>query len=169
MENIKQFGIEPLLLTAQIINFLILVYLLKRFLYGPILSILKKREDKIKDGLAAGVKGEAILVKAAEEEKAILGKANEESRILLEEAKQKASILEEEIVDKARQEAVVLMERTRTEIDDDRREMEKLLEKKLVDSSVRVLEVVLPKLLSKQDQIRIIENTEKMLRRTIPQ
>ena len=36
---------------AQIINFLILVFLLKRFLYKPILRAMAEREEKMADAL----------------------------------------------------------------------------------------------------------------------
>ena len=51
MEIIKNFGVEPVLLVAQIINFLIILFILKKFLYKPVLDTLKKREDSIKEGL----------------------------------------------------------------------------------------------------------------------
>ena len=43
--------IEPFTIVAQIINFLILVALLKRFLYGPIIKAMSQREKKIADYL----------------------------------------------------------------------------------------------------------------------
>jgi F-type H+-transporting ATPase subunit b len=36
---------------AQVLNFLILIYLLKRFLYGPILRAMDRREERIADRL----------------------------------------------------------------------------------------------------------------------
>jgi F-type H+-transporting ATPase subunit b len=63
MEILKTFGFDPILLGAQIINFLIIFYLLKRFLYKPVLGMLKTREDKIKEG-----------IKQAEEARSYAGK-----------------------------------------------------------------------------------------------
>ena len=39
--------IDPVIVVAQIVNFLILVILLKRFLYGPIVNAMEQREQKI--------------------------------------------------------------------------------------------------------------------------
>ncbi|MBU2632677.1 F0F1 ATP synthase subunit B, partial [Patescibacteria group bacterium] len=49
MEIVKQFGLDPVLLVAQIVNFLILLFILKKLLYKPVLELLKKREDTIKE------------------------------------------------------------------------------------------------------------------------
>ena len=51
MELLKDFGFDPILLTAQIINFLIVLVVLKKFMYKPVLDMLKKRENDIKKGI----------------------------------------------------------------------------------------------------------------------
>src|SRR5207247_1964428 len=51
MDVLHNFDIEWPLLVAQIVNFLIIFYLLKRFLYKPIFTVLKKRADTIKEEL----------------------------------------------------------------------------------------------------------------------
>src|SRR5665647_3963698 len=58
---------------AQIINFLILVWLLKRFLYKPILKAIDEREEKI----AAQIKDAEAKDVAAKKEQAELQKKNE--------------------------------------------------------------------------------------------
>ena len=72
MEIINNFGLDPLLLGAQIVNFLIIFFILKRFAYKPVLDILKKREDSIKEGLRQAEEGKKILDEALEEEKKML-------------------------------------------------------------------------------------------------
>ena len=51
MEILENFGLNPMLLIAQIVNFLIVLFILKKFLYKPVLEMLKKRQTTIKDGL----------------------------------------------------------------------------------------------------------------------
>lgn len=43
--------IDWLTVSAQIVNFLILVWLLRRFLYGPIIGAMERRQQRIKDRL----------------------------------------------------------------------------------------------------------------------
>ena len=44
--------IDGFTVVAQIINFLILLFLLRRFLYGPIIKIMEERQAKIAAQLA---------------------------------------------------------------------------------------------------------------------
>jgi F-type H+-transporting ATPase subunit b len=94
-------------ISAQVVNFLILVYLLKRFLYGPILRAMDRREQKIGDRLR---EAEKERVGAEEEAENYRRKARE----LDEERSRRLEALEEEI-DERRQE---LLAEARVEIED---------------------------------------------------
>ncbi|MDO8500119.1 MAG: F0F1 ATP synthase subunit B [bacterium] len=78
-ELIHQFGIDWRLLLAQAVNFLILFFLLHRFAYRPVLSILSERKKKIEEGIMMQEEAEQRLHEAAEEKNAILKKAEQES------------------------------------------------------------------------------------------
>lgn len=168
MEKFSQFGVEPILLLAQIVNFLILLYLLKRFLYKPILELLKKREEKIREGLKAGEKGEEFLLKAREEEKQILSKASEEAHSVLEETRARASQLEAELLSHAKEESERLVTQARAQIEVEKKVVERELEKNVVATAVRLLGTILPKVLSKEDHTRILVSSEKTLRKALP-
>jgi F-type H+-transporting ATPase subunit b len=49
--------IDWVTVVAQIINFLILVYLLKRFLYGPIVQAMNEREERIREEIEQADRG----------------------------------------------------------------------------------------------------------------
>ena len=49
MEIIKQFGINPILLAAQVVNFIVLLFIFKKLLYKPILKVLDERKKKIEE------------------------------------------------------------------------------------------------------------------------
>jgi len=42
----EQLGIDPLLILVQIINFGLLLFILKKVLYKPVISAIKDREEK---------------------------------------------------------------------------------------------------------------------------
>lgn len=167
MEKFKEFGIEPILLLAQIVNFFLLLYLLKRFLYKPVLGMLRKREEKIREGLEAAAKGEQFLTKAKEEEKKMLVRAGEEASMILEETRVRVVKIEEELLTKAKMESNQMLVHARVQIEAEKKQAERDIERKVVDSAVSVLERVLPKVLSRADHMHILASSAKMLRKVV--
>jgi len=96
MELIENFGLNPILLGAQIVNFLIILFILKKFLYKPILTTLEKRKATIKEGLDKTEEVRIRLEETIEKEKRILRTAQEQARKILDEARIQVS--EEELV-----------------------------------------------------------------------
>src|SRR5687767_4684205 len=96
MELVKEFGIEPVLLVAQVVNFLIILYILKRYLYKPILTVLEKRKEEIKIGIKNAEDAQKLLAKTQEEEKTILKNAQTQANKIIEEAKEQAIVLSQE-------------------------------------------------------------------------
>ena len=79
-------------LIAQIINFLILLFILKKFAYGPLMQVMKEREDKISSSLEAADNDK----KAAEELKAEYQKQLALARTQAQEIVDKAIKIAEE-------------------------------------------------------------------------
>lgn len=65
-ELVKKFGIEPALLLAQILNFGIVLFVLWKFAYKPVLKAMRERREKIEQSLK---NAKAVEVKLAEAEK----------------------------------------------------------------------------------------------------
>ena len=94
--------------VAQVINFLILIWLLKRFLYQPILHAIDARETRIASLLASADAKES----EAQKERDMLQHQNEEfnqQRVMrLKEVTDEATIERKRLVDEARREAEAL-------------------------------------------------------------
>lgn len=124
MEILEQFGIKPVLLAAQVVNFLILLYILKRFLYGPILKVLQERRDKIAQSLKTAEEIEKRLHEIGEKEaESLLRSAKEGEKIIRQSGEIGVGIIEgakneaEKIIRKANEHAkeVMQIEKTRLE------------------------------------------------------
>ncbi len=94
--------------VAQLVNFLILVWLLKRFLYKPVLNAIDEREKKIASQLA-----DATMKKAeARKEKELFIQKNEafdrDHATQLEEAHKRVETEKQRLYDEARQESTAL-------------------------------------------------------------
>lgn len=90
MDVLAKLGIDWKLLLAQAVNFLLLLYILKRYAYRPILKLLDERSRKIEKGLADAEAAEKRLAASLEEEKKVLALAREEARKTLERAETSA-------------------------------------------------------------------------------
>lgn len=98
MELLGKLGLDWKLLLAQVINFLILFFLLRKFLYKPILSIIEKRQKKIKHGLANAEKAEKDLVHASARAEKIINKANKMSHNIIKKSENQAEDIKNKII-----------------------------------------------------------------------
>lgn len=78
-EFVKQFGIDSRLLLAQIVNFTVLLILLKKFAYGPILKMMRERREKIEEGMEMRKNAEIALRESGEIRERTLQQANKEA------------------------------------------------------------------------------------------
>ncbi len=81
---------DPLTIAAQIVNFLILIWLLRRFLYGPIMKAMHRREDRITQRLQEAAQGRKEAEQEGRTYRERLQELDEQRERLLEEARQAA-------------------------------------------------------------------------------
>jgi len=93
---------------AQVLNFLILVWLMKRFLYKPILNAIDAREKRITTELANADKKKADAQKESDEFKRKNKEFEQQRAELLSKATEEAQTERERLLDEAREAAVVL-------------------------------------------------------------
>ncbi len=100
-EFITNFGIDWRLLLAQAVNFFLLLFLLKKFAYKPILAMLAKRRQEIEKGFELRREAEETLKRADELRAATLQQARTDSLAMVNEAEQAGKKRQEEIVAEA--------------------------------------------------------------------
>ncbi len=109
--------------AAQIVNFVILVWLLKRFLYQPILRAIEAREKKVKTQIQEAETKEA----EAERERDEFRRKNEEFEAeresMLNEAEMEAREKRRALLEKAREEARELRERLEKAIREEKEDL----------------------------------------------
>lgn len=122
MNFLSDFGVQPILLAAQVVNFFVLLFILKKLLYGPILKVLSERRKRIEDSLKnaeeierklqeTNEKIEKMMVKATEDVQKLLDEGKKEKEAMKEEARQVAATQAQFIVKKAQDEAKLDKER----------------------------------------------------------
>ena len=96
-----QLGIDWRLFLSQAFNFFILLIILQRFVYKPLLAVIKKRNEKIKEGLDKAREADVRLKEVDQIAKAHLKKADQESISIIKNTEGRAKKLEESLVKKA--------------------------------------------------------------------
>jgi len=85
-ELIKTFHIEINLLIAQFVNFAIVLFVLWKFAYKPVLSHLNERTKKIERGVRDAEEAKKKLEETSEKEKVILSEAKIEAQEIIKRA-----------------------------------------------------------------------------------
>ena len=163
MNIFQNFGVNPILLLAQIVNFLIILYVLKRFMYKPVLKILKNREDEIKKGIEDAQIAEEKLVEALEKEKQILTRAQERADKILTDAKSEATETKNSAQEKAKAETERLLAQTREQIIQETSIAEENLTKNIGQIAVALLEKSLTGVFGEKEQKIILKRAETQI------
>ncbi|AZR74000.1 ATP synthase F0 subunit B [Anoxybacter fermentans] len=100
----------------EIINFLVLIVLLKRYFYKPLLNLIDKRREKIKSDLEEAEKSKKKAAELAEKYEARLKAARDEAQEIIAQAEKRGNERREEIIAEAREEAKRIKERAMEEI-----------------------------------------------------
>jgi F-type H+-transporting ATPase subunit b len=158
-----KFGLNGPDFAAQVISFGIVTLLLYLFAYKPILKVLEERRERIAESLANADRIKKELAQTEASRLEILNQANTQANKLIEEARaaaakvsetetQRAIATAEQIITKAREAASVEHERMLQEL---KREIGNLV--------VRTTAQVTGKVLTMDDQKRLIDETNKEL------
>ena len=113
--------------AAQIINFLILVWLLNRFLYGPITRAMERRETQIKDRLDAAAQERAKAEARQRDLDAAFAELEAVRRDKLKAAEEEAHALRHRLENEARDDVAGKREAWLAELNEDREEFTKRL------------------------------------------
>ena len=107
-------------LVTQLVSFTILLVILVKLLYGPVLKVLDERSLKIKESLEAADRARSDADSAAERVEQTLAEARGQGQQLIGEAREAAGRYREDQERDAREKADAFIERARTEIDRER-------------------------------------------------
>src|SRR5438477_8267564 len=105
-DTAETFGWDPRLFFSQVVSFIIVAYVLKRFAYKPILAVLEQRRQQIAQAHTNAEKIKQQLAEAEQRYSEILAKGNAEAQKMIEEARSSASHLS----DRKQQEALAAAE-----------------------------------------------------------
>ena len=109
-------NIEPGLIIWTVITFIILLIVLRKVAWGPILTTLEQREHTIRNSLEEAQRARQEAEQVLVQHQQILADANREVIRLLEQGREEAERLRVSMTEQAREEAQRLTEAARREI-----------------------------------------------------
>ncbi|MBE2240617.1 MAG: F0F1 ATP synthase subunit B [Caldilineaceae bacterium] len=98
-------GIEWTLLLAQIVNFAILIVLLRMFLYQPVLNMLNARKERIAQSMKDAERVSAAAREAEQDKAKVLEQARREAQEIRAQATRDAEKIAQDVRGRAEQEA----------------------------------------------------------------
>ena len=141
------------------LTFVVLLFILKKAAWAPLIAALQEREVKIREALdkadAARKESEAAIVKNQE----ILDEAKKEAQELLSKSRTTAEATKEEIIQKAESEAAALVDKARKEITVEREKAVEELKKQTTELSISIASKLIGKTLSNEDHKDIIDES----------
>jgi F-type H+-transporting ATPase subunit b len=160
---VKTFGLHWSLFFSQLIAFLIVCFLLKKFAYGPVMEMLEQRKQRIADGEAKLVEIEKELAESEAQKAALLEKANKDAKRLITEAKSSATSLAEQKAHEAVAQAQVILNKAQEAARAERAAMATELKREFGRLVVATTSQVTGKELNESDQKRINEEAVSSL------
>lgn len=165
MELLKNFGIDPILFAAQIANFVVVLFVLKRFLYKPVLHMLKERENTIKLGQKQAQQAQELLEKMQKEEKVVLHRAKNEAQKLLDDAKKQAKALQDEMEQQAKARTEKMIREAKEQIEQETQDAQARLAKSTSMLAVSMLNKAISEILTTQEQEEVMSRAIKVLKK----
>ncbi len=151
-------SVEPGLMIWTILIFIILVVILKKYAWGPLLKSLHDREQGIKDSVEKAEYLKQEAEKILEENKKLLAKADEESRKILNESKQLADKLRTDLMGKANEDAQKVIQQAKAEIEREKVSALNELKDEIANLAVQAAGKIIDENLDQNKQKKIIDD-----------
>ncbi|MBS4178061.1 F0F1 ATP synthase subunit B [Lederbergia citrea] len=138
--------------------FALLMFILKKVAWGPLMGIMIQREEHIAGEIEAAEKSRNESNQLLEDQRALLKEARLEAQEMIENSKKHGEAQREDIIQTARQEAERLKESARLEIEQQKEQAVAALREQVASLSVMIASKVIEKELNEEDQQKLIND-----------
>ena len=157
MEILENLGIDWKILLAQTINFLVILYLLKRFAYRPFLKILRERKEKIDKGIKRSEEIEKRIQAIKSQKEKILENARQNAFQILKQIEEKGRGKAEQIIKESQKEKEKILEMARKQGEMEIEKMQEIQRKGIINISLGLTEKILKMKIDAEKDKQIIE------------
>ncbi len=157
----SNLGIDPLLLLAQVVNFLLLFFILKKFLYKPVIKILNERQEKIETGLRQTKEIGRERMKLEQRKIEELSRARREAERIMENAKTFGEKIKNEMANEAQKQSEEITNKARLEIIFEKEKAMREVKQEIADLVILASEKILKEKIDGKKDKELIEETIK--------
>lgn len=152
----EALGIDPKFLLIQAVSFLLLVFVLTKFAFRPLLNLLEARQQTIRNDLDQAESRRLEMERLQKDYEERLAKIEDEARDKIQQAIKQAEGIRDEILTKARTESEQVLAAGRAEIDRDRIRSMAQMRNEIADLAIHAAQSVVGKNLSAQGHDQLI-------------
>ena len=152
----EALGLNLPMLIAQIVGFLVLLYILSKLLYRPLLKVMDERAARIKESLEAAERAKEQAAASQEQMQEDMRKAREEGQQMIAQARDVASRFRDEEMAKAREEIAAERAKAEADIQRERDAAIEDLRQEFAGLAISAAERVVERSLSESDHRAII-------------
>jgi len=157
----KGLELQPSTIAFQALNFLLLVIILNRILYKPMVKLLTERREMIKKGIENAEKAEGMLKESNQIRQDMIKRASAESHELLEKARKSGEEVKAILTEQAHLEAEKIIKAGYARVEMEKAKTSQELKNMAVNLIVKATEKVLrEKLDPEKDRNLILESLE---------
>jgi F-type H+-transporting ATPase subunit b len=154
---------DPGLFIWTIITFLVLLALLAKFAWRPLLQALESRQERIRKSLEDADRARQELERLQQESAKIMQQARIEAETIVTQTRTDAERLREELKQKAKDEADNILRNAQQQIQLQTRQAIQEIRHEVADIAVLLASKLLERNLAKEDNARLIDDTLKQI------
>ena len=159
MGGFASLGINLPLLVVFVANFIVLLVMLRLFLYKPVMKVLDERAKRAREAIELAEATKKEYDQAKDEIQKQIEKGRQEAQAIITQAMQVGERLKEESRQEATKQAQVIVDRARSELEAERDKLVGDLRREFVDISIAAAEKVIKETLDKEKHRKLIEET----------
>ncbi len=150
---------DPGLFIWTILTFLVLLYLLARFAWGPLLKALEERQETIRKSLDDADQATQELARVQQESAQIIAEARGEAQSIVAKSRAAAETVREDLKQKAKEEADALVRGAQRQIQLETARAIQQIRHEVVDLSLAVASKLIKKNLTQEDNDALINDS----------
>lgn len=150
-------------LIAQIIAFVLFIWLINRYLWGPMLAALESRRQRVADGLAAAEKGKKSLRAAQTEIQKMEEAARNKANAIIGGAERRATDIVEESKSAAREESEQIKRAAQSDLDQQTLQSKEALRQQVAALVIQGAERILSREIDAEAHRAALKELEKQI------